>query len=156
MVAPYYLLDTNIVSELMRADPNPDVMEQARGRESLCAISSTTWNELLFGVNRMVAGRRKDLLFTDLIDDIQACYPIIPYDNHAAWIHADIRARLADAGTPIDFQDTQVAAIAVSNNMILVTRNTKHFEPVRQVSTLMMENWFEPATRQPAPGAPGA
>ena len=65
------------------------------------------------------------------------------YDNHAAWIHADIRARLADEGTPIDFQDTQIASIAMSNNMVLVMRITEHFEPIQKVFLLMLENWFE-------------
>ena len=147
MAAPLFLLDTNIISELMKANPNADVLRLAKERERICAIASTTWNELLFGVQRMAEGRKKDLLFKDLIDDIQAGYPIVDYDRHAAWIQADIRARLADAGTFIEFQDTQIAAIAVSNNMILVTRNTKHFEPVQRVSALMMENWFDPLMR---------
>ena len=140
---PYYLLDTNIISELMKATPNKTVAEKAVEYESLCAIPSTTWNELLFGVQRIAEGKKKSLIFENLIDDIQANFPIINYDNHAAWIHADIRARLANSGTPIDFQDTQIASIAVSNNMILVTRNTKHFEPIQKVSPLMLENWFE-------------
>ena len=82
-------------------------------------------------------------IFSKLIDDIQANYPIIQYDNHAARIQADIRYRLEEKDTPIDFQDTQIAAIAVSNNMVLVTRNTKHFAPIQEVSPLMLENWFE-------------
>ncbi len=144
MATPFFMLDTNIVSELMRASPNQNVMRLSNEREGLCAISSTPWNELLFGVQRMTAGKKKDLLFKDLIDDIQTSYPIIEYDRHAAWIQADIRSRLADAGIPVDFQDTQIASIAVSNNLILVTRNTKHFEQIQKVTTLMMENWFSP------------
>ena len=70
-------------------------------------------------------------------------FEIIQYDNHAAWIQADIRSRLKENGTPIEFDDTQIASIAVSNCMILVTRNTKHFEPIQKVSPLMLENWFE-------------
>ncbi len=140
---PYYLLDTNIISELMKATPNKAVAEKTVEYENLCAIPSTTWNELLFGVQRLAEGKKKTLIFENLIDDIQANFPIVNYDNHAAWIHADIRASLANSGTSIDFQDTQTASIAVSNNMILVTRNTKHFEPIQKVSPLMLENWFE-------------
>ena len=127
----------------MKATPNKNVVEKAAEYESLCAIPSTTWNELLFGVQRMAEGKKKSLIFEDLIDDIQTSFPIIHYDNHVAWIHADIRARLADEGTPIDFQDTQIASIAISNNMVLVTRNTKHFEPIQKISPLMIENWFD-------------
>ena len=147
MAAPFYLLDTNIVSEIFKPFRNETVVSKLDEYESLCALPATGWDELLFGVQRMAEGKKKDFIFSKLIDEIQACYPIIPYDRHAAWIQADIRARLADAGSSVDFQDTQIAAIAVSNNMILVTRNTKHFEPVQRVSTLLMENWFEPVMR---------
>ncbi len=143
MIRPYYLLDTNIISEIMRAKPNANVLRNFTEHENLCAISSTTWNELLYGVNTMPAGKKRNLIFDDLIDDIQANYEIIQYDNHAAWIHADIRSRLKEQGIEIDFQNSQIASIAVSNNMILVTRNIKHFEPIQQVSPLMLENWFE-------------
>lgn len=140
---PLYLLDTNIVSEIMRAMPNVNVINKFSENEKLCAISSTTWNELLYGVKIMKDGKKKDLIFEDLIDDIQATYSIIQYDNHAAWIQADIRSRLKEKGKPLDFQDTQIASIAISNCMILVSRNIKHFEPIQEVSPLMLENWFE-------------
>lgn len=140
---PLYLLDTNMISEIMRTTPNVNVMNKFSENGKLCAISSTTWNELLYGVNIMNNGKKKDLIFEDLIDDIQASFNIIQYDNHAAWIQADIRSRLKEKGKPLDFQDTQIASIAISNCMILVTRNTKHFEPIQEVSSLMLENWFE-------------
>jgi len=143
MIRPYYLLDTNIISEIMKAKPNEGVLNQFTKHEKVCAISSTTWNELLYGVNTMPAGKKRDLIFDDLVDDIQANYEIIQYDNHVAWIHADIRSRLKEQGICIDFQDSQIASIALSNNMILVTRNTKHFEPIQKISPLMLENWFE-------------
>ena len=139
---PYYLLDTNLISEIMRARPDDKVLKKISEYENLCAIASTTWYELLFGVNTMAPGKKKDLLFGDLIDDIQAHYQIIQYDNHAAWIQADICARLKEKGHPLDFQDTQIASVAVSNAMILVTRNTSHFTPIQEVSPLMLENWF--------------
>ena len=143
MARPIYLLDTNVLSEVFKPEPNEKVVEILRKNEKLCALSSTVWNELLYGVNIMAEGKKKDLLFEKLVDDIQAAYDIIQYDNHAAWIQADIRSRLKEKGTPVDFPDTQIASIAVSNCMILVTRNTKRFEPIQEVSTLMMENWFE-------------
>ena len=143
MIRPYYLLDTNVISEIIKAKPDENVLRNFAEHEKLCSISSTTWNELLYGVNIMPAGKKRDLIFNDLIDDIQANYEIIHYDNHAAWIHADIRSRLKEIGLGIDFQDSQIASIAVANNMILVTRNIKHFEIIQQVSPLMVENWFE-------------
>ena len=143
MIRPFYLLDTNIVSEIMKPNPDPKVVKKILQYEKLCAISSTTWNELLFGINRLPASKRRDYYFDCIVDNIQSQFEIISYDNHSAWIQADIRARLMDNGTPLEFDDTQIASIAVSNNMILVTRNTKHFEPIQKVSPLVMENWFE-------------
>lgn len=143
MIRPYYLLDTNIISEMFRPKPNPLVFKKLEEYEKLCSLPSTVWNELLFGVNTMASGKKRDYIFSKLVDDIQANYEIIQYDNHAAWIHADIRSRLKEQGIEIDFQDSQIASIAVSNNMILVTRNIKHFESIQKVSPLMLENWFE-------------
>lgn len=143
MIRPYYLLDTNIIFELMKQNPAQSVIEKVNEHEKFCALSSTTWNELLYGVNIMPAGKKRDFYFDTLVDKIQSDFEIIQYDNHAAWIQADIRSRLKENGTPIEFDDTQIASIAVSNCMILVTRNTKHFEAIQKVSPLMVENWFE-------------
>ena len=143
MIRPYYLLDTNIISEIMRASPDANVLKNFTEHEKLCAISSTTWNELLYGINIMPAGKKRDFYFDTLVDKIQAEFDIIQYDNHAAWIQADIRSRLRENGTPVEFDDTQIASIAVSNGMILVTRKKKHFEPIQKISPLMLENWFE-------------
>ena len=143
MIKPYYLLDTNIISELMKQQPDKHVIAKIKEYERFCALSSTSWNELLYGINIMPAGKKKDFYFDTLVDKIQAEFDIIQYDNHAAWIQADIRSRLKENGTPVEFDDTQIASIAVSNGMILVTRNKKHFEPIQKISPLMLENWFE-------------
>ena len=143
MIRPYYLLDTNIISELMKQQPDKHVIAKIKEYERFCALSSTSWSELLYGINIMPAGKKRDFYFDTLVDKIQAEFDIIQYDNHAAWIQADIRARLRENGTPVEFDDTQIASIAVSNGMILVTRNKKHFEPIQKISPLMLENWFE-------------
>lgn len=140
---PIYLLDTNMISEIFKPKPNETAFQKLKKNIKNCALPSTTWNELLYGVQIMNDGKKKDYIFTKLINKIQSTYNIIKYDNHAAWIQADIRSRLKEKGNPIDFQDTQIASIAISNCMILVTRNTKHFEPIQDVSPLMLENWFE-------------
>ena len=140
---PFYLLDADIIAELIRTNPNQTVVAHIEKYESLCAIPATTWNQLLFGAQRMPDEKKQALLLEDLIDDIQANYPIISYDKHAAWIQADICARLAEANEPADFQDTQIASIAIANNMILVTRKTSRFDAIQKVGPLKVENWFE-------------
>lgn len=140
---PYYLLDTNIVSEAMHSISDEKVMKKLAQYENLCAICATTWNELLYGIQILPEGKKKKTLYSDLIDDVQGTYDVLPYDKTAATIQADIQSRLKAKGTSVEFADTQIAAIAISNNMILVTRNTKHFKPIQEVSPLLMENWFE-------------
>ena len=143
MLRPYYLLDTNLISEMVKPCPDKTVCKKLIEYQNLCALPSTVWNELIYGVNIMEQGKRKDFLFSKMIKEVHSTFEIIQYDNHAAWIQADIRSRLKELGTPIDFPDTQIASIAIANNMILVTRNIKHFEPIQKVSPLMLENWFE-------------
>ena len=143
MIGPYYLLDTNLISEMVKPFPEKTVCKKLIEYQNLCALPSTVWNELIYGVNIMEKGNRKDFLFSKMIKEVQSNYEIIHYDNHAAWIQADIRARLKETGHPVSFPDTQIASIAIANNMILVTRNSRHFEPVQQVTPLMLENWFE-------------
>ncbi len=139
-----YLLDTNAVSELTKNLPNRKFLEHFSENGKRCAIASTTWNELLYGANIMPSGKRKDFIFSTLINDVQEAFPIIQFDNHAAWIQADIRMRLKESGKTVDYADTEIAAIAISNQMILVTRNTKHFEQIAEIdSVFYYENWFE-------------
>lgn len=62
----------------------------------------------------------------------------LPFDDAAASIYAIIRAHLETAGTPIGPYDLQIAAIAIANNLILVTHNTREF---RRVPGLLLEDW---------------
>ena len=65
------------------------------------------------------------------------------FDGSAAEVYSSIYPKLEGLGRiPQEF-DLQIASIAIANNLILVTRNTKDFESICQVSNLMLENWFE-------------
>ncbi|WP_407397412.1 type II toxin-antitoxin system VapC family toxin [Treponema sp.] len=139
-----YLLDTNIISEFLKSAPNMNVISRVEENKNRCAISSTTWNELIFGVQTMPDGKKKDMIFSFYVDTIQSIFPIIDYSSNCAWIHADLRSRLRQNGIQKSFQETQIAATAISNQMVLVTRNTADFEPIQNVSgNLVVENWFE-------------
>ena len=56
--------------------------------------------------------------------------------------HAELRAALKKKGRPTQKTDSLIASIALANHMVLVTRNTKHFEVIQEVSGLEIENWF--------------
>lgn len=142
MVRPFYLLDTNILSEAIKPLPDLKVKEKIDKYVKISAIPAVAWCELLSGLKKMPDGRRKNLINDYLYDTVQVNYEIIPFDNHAAFIASDITSRLEPTGKTIPQYDLMIAATAVANNMILVTRNTKDFEPIQAVSPLLLENWF--------------
>ena len=78
-----------------------------------------------------------------LIDYVQPAFPVIPYDIHAATINGDITSRLLPQGKPTQILDTQIASIAIANNLILVTDNTKDFKIFADEFNLGLEDWTE-------------
>ena len=140
---PHYLLDSNIVSEIIKAEPDLNVITKIAEHSSDWAICATVWEELLFGVKILPEGVNRSYLEKFVIDDVHANFKILSYTKKAAEIHAELRARLSKMGKPTQKSDSLIASIALANHMVLVTRNTKHFEAIQQVSALELENWFE-------------
>lgn len=139
---PHYLLDSNIVSEMIKAEPDFNVIKKIAEHNSDCAICSTVWQELLFGLFRMSEGINKNYLQKFLFDDVHETFKIKNYTENSAEIHANLRAKLEKIGKPTQKEDSMIASIALANHMVLVTRNTKHFEAIQEVSDLQIENWF--------------
>jgi tRNA(fMet)-specific endonuclease VapC len=129
-----YLLDSNVVSEPMRPRPDPAVLRRLTEHEGACAISAITWHELWFGIDRLPSGRRRNAL-TAYVRLVPSQFPILDYDVSAAEWHAVLRAR-DTAVRP--FADGQIAAVAATNDLTLVTRNTADFAGV---DGLAIEDW---------------
>lgn len=140
---PIYLLDTNIVSEITKPKPNLDVVKRIQETKNISTVASVAFEEMLYGVKRLPECKKRDDLFSFYVDYIQANYEIIPFDIHASWIHSDIRERLEQKGKRAPLADSMIAATAIANNLVLVTRNVKDFEDIKEVSSLLIENWFE-------------
>lgn len=138
-----YLLDTNIISEMTKPSPDPKVLKKIQENKNISKIASVAFEEMLYGVKRLPSGKKQSELFSFYVDFIQANFEVLPFDIHASWIHSDIRERLEAKGKKVPFADSLIAATAISNNLVLVTRNVKDFEAIKEVSTLMVENWFE-------------
>lgn len=138
-----YLLDTNIISEAIKPMVNENVRHRLEMTTFSSAISATVLYELLKGINVLPDSSKKDKLEKYVTDYVQTTYPILPYDEHCASIQADIFARMLKNGTPVSNSDCQIAATALANNLIIVTRNTKDFEPIQKEFSLCVENWFE-------------
>jgi tRNA(fMet)-specific endonuclease VapC len=133
-----YLLDTSIVSAAVSKVPNVEVLRRLEAHGLECAIASVVWHELVFGVGRLQPSKRKAALEVYLHEVVRTSFPILPYDERAAHWQALERVRLEGAGTPQPFVDGQIAAIAHSNDLVLVTANTKDF---RHYSGLKLEDW---------------
>jgi tRNA(fMet)-specific endonuclease VapC len=134
------IIDTNILSELSRPKPNPSVVEKFQLNLPIIAISSVTWHEALFGCYRLPASRKRQDTENYLLGTIFPTIPILDYDAKAANWHATERARLSEIGLTPAFADGQIAAVASTNQLILVTRNLKDFINFRD---LTIENWFD-------------
>jgi predicted nucleic acid-binding protein len=139
----FYLLDTNVISEIRKPSPNQNVVFKFMKNKNFSDISAITWAESLTGLKRMPEGKKKEALSTFYNEIIYEQFEIIPFDQHAATIYSNLYLKLESIGNlPPEF-DLQIASIAIANNMILVTRNTKDFAQISSVSNLMLENWWE-------------
>ncbi len=134
-----YLLDTNIISELMRPAPNPIVLNKVDLYKEETATASTVVHELLYGGLRLPESKRRKA-FLDYINNSVLNLPILGYDSRSAQCHAQERARLSRIGKTLAFADGQIASIASSNDLILVTNNVADFQ---YFENLKIENWFE-------------
>ncbi|MEQ8848276.1 PIN domain-containing protein [Botrimarina sp.] len=133
-----YLLDTSVVAAPM----HPAVSETLRGRitriEDLSAIASIVLDEMLFGVLRLPAGRRRADLLASIHELISGGTPVLPFDQAAAEWHAAERANLSQIGRTPPFADGQIAAVAAANDLTLCTLNPRDFEPFHGVR---VEDW---------------
>ena len=84
------------------------------------------------------AGPRREALKSFLTEVVLPNYPLLPYDKHAADWHAHERARLQQSGAPRPFVDGQIASIAATRGLVLVTRNVRDFTGFRE---LEVHNW---------------
>lgn len=138
-----YLLDTNIISEPTKAVPNPVVTGKILENIEYSCISSVVWAETLSGIKSLPDGKRKEILFEYATNQIQKLYEILPFDDFAASIYSDLVSRLKMKGKLPEKLDLMIASTAISNNLILVTRNISDYQYIKEVSNLMLENWFD-------------
>lgn len=125
------LLDTNVLSELMRAKPAPEVVAWIDSQPtSQLHISAITVAEILYGIARMADGKRKQslLALATLMFDEDFAGRILSFDADAAIHYAGLAAESEAKGTVVDMADCQIAAIAVLHDAQVATRNVRHFD----------------------------
>ena len=137
-----YLIDTNIISEIISKQPNKQVLDFFNHiSDTNIYLSVITIGEIRYGIDRLVASKRKIQLeewFQDLLQKYQ--HNIITIDINSMLIWADINATNKSQGITLSIMDSLIASSALSHNLTLVTRNTKDFY---NISSLKIINPFE-------------
>ena len=136
-----YLLDTGIVSSPVSKTPNLEILKQLDRHGHECAIGAPVWHELTYGCLRLPRGKRRTAIETYLAEVVQAAFTILPYDEAAAAWHGRERARLDAIGRPAPYVDGQLAAIAHTHGLVLVTLNVRDFSRFKD---LQIQNWSKP------------
>ena len=123
------VVDTNVVSELMRPSPSAAVIAWVRSRTgSELYTTSITLAEILFGVARLPDGRHKELMRTTASEVFAAFEDqVLPFDFRAATHYAEVVVGRDQLGLPIDGFDAQIASICRAHGAALATRNVKDF-----------------------------
>ncbi|HYY88056.1 MAG TPA: type II toxin-antitoxin system VapC family toxin [Chloroflexota bacterium] len=123
------VVDTNVVSELMRPSPSAVVVGWMRRNDSQLYTTSITLAEIRYGIERLADGRRKELL-RSTAEEVFADFTerVLPFDAEAAVAYATIVSDRDRAGRPIDGFDAQIASICRAHRAALATRNAKDFQ----------------------------
>jgi toxin FitB len=123
------VLDTNVVSELMRPEPAPGVARWVRERDRReLRTTAITVAEVRYGIARLPDGRRKQALLA-AADDVFAAFAdqVLPVDTAAAEQYSVIASSCERAGKPIAGFDALIAAVCRSRSAALATRNVSDF-----------------------------
>ena len=143
------LLDTNVVSEAMRPEPDRNVLAwlDAQAAETLF-LSALSLAELLFGIESLPSGKRRKALATALDEQIIALFRerIVPFDLGAAGIYAKVVTRARRHGHPIVLADAQIAAIAAFRGFSVATRDEA---PFRAAGVPVIDPWTAKPEVQP-------
>ena len=137
------LLDTNVISALMRAPVDYAVVAYFEAQPAAVLFTSSVCEaEIRYGILRLPGGRRRDSLaasFKIFIADAFAGRVIV-FDSACAAAYADVRVRSETAGRPIAMPDAMIAATALAHDAVLATRNVSDFG----ACGILVENPWDP------------
>ena len=135
-----YLLDSNILSEPARLKPDDNVLQQLADHDGEYATAAVVWHELVYGCELLAASKRKKQLQSYLDMLLMNGLQVLAYDQVAADWYAKERASLQRQGLTCAYADGEIAAIAVTQKLTLVTRNIQDFQTFQN---LTLQNWFD-------------
>jgi toxin FitB len=125
------VIDTNVVSEIVKPSPSPYVIEWFRQQRPQDLYTTTiTQAEILYGIESLPKGRRRTALQSAMarVFDETFAGRILPFDEGSAYAFAMIAAQHRTTGRAIGDLDSQIAGIAFSRGASLATRNVRDFE----------------------------
>jgi len=137
-----YLLDTNIVSDLVR-NPQGKVASQVRavGEKHVCT-SIIVAAELRYRANKKRADKKGSPRLSSQLDAVLGVLEVLPFETPADTSYGLLRTRLEQAGTPIGANDLLIAAQALALGYVIVTDNEREFS---RVKGLRLQNWLRSA-----------
>jgi tRNA(fMet)-specific endonuclease VapC len=134
-----YLLDTDILSNLLRRVPSITLITKlASVPIEHQFTSSITLGELIYGAYRLPT--RTSALLEQLEKTLLPNLPVLPFDVAAARQYGGVRAELERRGIVLGDADLRIGAIALSRGLTVVTGNVQHFQ---RIPGLSVENWLE-------------
>jgi hypothetical protein len=131
------LLDTNVLSEVMRGAPEPRVLAWLDQRpDTDFWVSAVTVAEIGLGIALLPKGRRKATLADSAARMFEQDFfgRCLPFDQGAVAVYAGIVSSRMGMGRPISVEDAQIAAIAVTNRLVLATSNIGDFEKIEELT----------------------
>ena len=126
-----YLLDTNVISELIAKQPNQQVVRWIDALDTNSVyLSVITIGELRKGIEKLADSPRKDILSAWLIDDLLVRFEgrVLPVDIDVMLIWGELTGRLERVGRPLPAINSLIAALAIHHTCSLVTRNEDDFK----------------------------
>lgn len=131
-----FLFDTDTLSNLGKSRPSPRLLRRLAAAPGPIYTSTITVAEMLKGAHK---SQNPIFFIQKLHSALQALSGVIPFDQQAAEVYGKIAADLERQGLTIGFPDLQVAAIALSRNLEVITHNLSHFQ---RVPGLKVDDWL--------------
>ena len=125
------IVDTNVISELMRSSPKPEVISWIDKQDAtLLFVTTITIAEIIYGIKVLPEGNRRRALEDSFNRALDAAFKhrILSFDESAAHLYGDVMGKRKLSGKPLSIPDGQIASIALAHNFSVATRNIKDFE----------------------------
>ncbi len=132
-----YLFDTDVITNVFKKRPSPNLLARLKSlprRHQF--ISAVTISEIIYGAYK---SNRPGFHIQNLQDILLPAVNVVGFDAKAAYVYGRLRAGLERSGVPVSLADLKIAAIAMANDLCLVSGNTRHFS---RIPGLKLANWL--------------